>query len=323
MAKSSAGLAMRRWETPPIVATDKLVAPKKPLWPWRATHFVEKTIADVAAALEQMLFTEEFAGRAGLLQRLDPRAKVLSILVFLLSVSLATRITTLVGFHVLALVLAGLSGIPLGFFVKRVWFFIPLFAGVVAVPALFSFVTPGREVFLVADLGASPTWGPISLPARLAITAEGLTGFGLLLLRVATSVSLAVLLALTTKWWVLLKALQILRVPQVIILILAMTYRYIYTVLRTVEQTFQARKSRTVGRISGRDSRRWIGASVATLVGKSYAASNEVYLAMLSRGFTGEVRLASAFALRAGDLVWLLVSVALGGALLVVERGLV
>jgi energy-coupling factor transporter transmembrane protein EcfT len=44
----------------------------------------------------------------------------------------------------------------------------------------------------------------------------------------------AVLLILTTRWAVPLKALRVLRVPQGFVLILGMTYRYIYVLFRFI-----------------------------------------------------------------------------------------
>ena len=38
------------------------------------------------------------------------------------------------------------SALPLGFFVKRVWLFIPIFTGIIVIPAMFSFITPGTIV---------------------------------------------------------------------------------------------------------------------------------------------------------------------------------
>ncbi|MDP2727207.1 MAG: hypothetical protein Q8P59_06655, partial [Dehalococcoidia bacterium] len=54
--------------------------------------------------------------------------------------------------------------------------------------------------------------------------------------------------------------------------------------------------------------RRWLSGVIGSLIGKSYHLSNEVYLAMLSRGFQGEPRLASAFRMRPLDYAWLLFS---------------
>ena len=57
---------------------------------------------------------------------------------------------------------------------------------------------------------------------------------------------------LTTPWADLLKSLQALRVPQVFVLVLSMTYRYIFLFLHTVNGMFEARKSRVVARTERR-----------------------------------------------------------------------
>ena len=48
------------------------------------------------------------------------------------------------------IVLAALSRLPLGFFVKRVWLFVPIFTGAVVLPATFSLTTTGLIVLRVA-----------------------------------------------------------------------------------------------------------------------------------------------------------------------------
>ncbi len=72
------------------------------------------------------------------------------------------------------------------------------------------------------------------------------------------SVSLAVLLVMTTPWADLLKSLRAIHVPQIFVLILSMTYRYIFLFLHTMNGLFLARKSRIVARTSGGEQRRWI-----------------------------------------------------------------
>ena len=75
---------------------------------------------------------------------------------------------------------------------------------------------------------------------------DGLGAAGVFVLRVCVSVSLAILLILTTQWADILKSLRVFRVPSVFILILAMTYRYIFLFLHTANGMFLARKSRIV-----------------------------------------------------------------------------
>jgi len=62
----------------------------------------------------------------------------------LIATGLVRHIPVLLGLYALTLVLAAASRIGLGWFAKRVWFFIPLFSGVIVAPAMFSFITRGR-----------------------------------------------------------------------------------------------------------------------------------------------------------------------------------
>lgn len=256
--------------------------------------FIERSIADITATLEKAIFSEEMARRDGFLQKLDPRVKVITFLALLLAVSLSQGLLIIVVLYFLTLLLAWRSRIPLGFFIKRVWLFMPFFTGLVALPALFNIFTPGEPI---VNLWQSERF-------HLAITMQGLRTATFLVLRVGASVSLAVLSVLTTPWATLLKALRVLRLPSAFILILGMAYRYAFLLLHTANNMFLARQSRTVGQMSGGENRRWIVASASTLLAKSYHLSQEVYLAMLSRGFQGEAKMLGTFRLKPSDWLW-------------------
>jgi cobalt/nickel transport system permease protein len=124
-------------------------------------------------------------------------------------------------------------------------------------------------------------------------------------------VSLAILLILTTPWADVLKSLRALKVPQVFVLVLSMTYRYLFLFLHTANGILLARKSRVVGRATGGEQRRWITGTMGNLMSRAFKMSNDVYAAMLARGFTGEVRSYSTYRLSALDFA------ALGGVALV------
>jgi cobalt/nickel transport system permease protein len=249
---------------------------------------VEKTLSDLTQILEQSLFAEEIAGRMGLLQLLDPRVKVLSFLALLLAVGLSRSLLVLVGLYAVTLVLAGFSSVPLTFFIKRVWLFIPFFTGLIILPAFFT--TPGPAL--------------VTLPFGLVVTQTGARSALFLLLRVSTSVSIAVLLMLTTSWPVLLKALGVLRVPEGFLLILGMTYRYIFLLLRTTENMFLSRKSRILGRLRPGRERQMLAATAGTLLTKSLDLSGDVYLAMQARGYRGQASSLRTFHIRPTDWFW-------------------
>jgi len=126
-----------------------------------------------------------------------------------------------------------------------------------------------------------------------------------LLLRASASLSLTLLLVLTTPWNTTLSALTVLRVPDVFILILGMTYRYIYLLLRIANDMFLSRKSRVVGRLDDAENRRMLAAVSGALLNKSLDMSSEVYLAMQSRGFRGAMVTLKPFKMQARDWFWL------------------
>jgi len=119
-----------------------------------------------------------------------------------------------------------------------------------------------------------------------------------------------IILILTTRWATLLRALRAVRVPQVFIVILGVTYRYIFLLLHTTNDMFLARESRLVGRVTGSGERAWIATSMGVLLGKAYHLSEEVYLAMIARGFRGEPRLLEPLRMGLSDVAWMLAALA-------------
>ncbi len=280
--------------------------------PWRRKRkpdFVARTIAGVAEAIERSVYTEEYARTDGFLQRVDPRAKVVVFICAVLAVGLSRSLPVLLALYVATVLMALTSRLPLGFFVKRVLLGVPLFAGIVFIPALF--LIHGKPL-VQADLGV----------LHLAISDNGLISLAIFVTRVSASVSLAILLVVTTQWADLLKALRVIRVPSVFIVVLGMTYRYIFLLLQTVENLFLARSSRTVGRPTDAEQRRWIGSSMGTLMGKSFKTSNDVYQAMVARGFTGDVYTISDFKMRDEDWLFVSLSVVLLALALIFDLGL-
>jgi cobalt ECF transporter T component CbiQ len=256
----------------------------------RRTNVLEYTLHGISETLENALFAEEISARPGLFQSLDPRVKVVSILALLIGVSLSHSLWVIVTIYLLVLLFAWRSAIPANFFIKRVWLMLPFFTGLVILPALF--ITPGPAL--------------LDLPFGLTITRTGVITDLFLLSRVSTSVSLTLLLILTTPWNTVLSALSVLRVPDVFILILGMTYRYLYLLLHTANDMFLSRQSRVVGRLSTAEERRLMAATTATLLSKSLNLSSEVYLAMQSRGFRGSVVTLKPFSMRGQDWGWLI-----------------
>ena len=266
--------------------------------------FIERTLSSISQTLEQSIFAEQVVRLPGFLQQRDPRAKLLGLAALLLAVSLSHSLAVIAVLYLLALALAAVSAVPLKLFITRVWLFMPFFTGVLALPALF--LTPGPVL--------------LHLPLGIAVTQNGVTTALFLLLRVGTSVSLTVLLVLTTPWNSVLKALKVLYVPDVVVLILGMTYRYIYLLLRIANDIFLARKSRNVGRLTGAGERRMVGAAAGVLLSRSLQMSSEIYLAMESRGFYRTPRTLDTFKMSRADWLTCLAALAAAAAAVWVGR---
>jgi cobalt/nickel transport system permease protein len=130
----------------------------------------------------------------------------------------------------------------------------------------------------------------------------------------------AVLLGATTSYPDVLRALAALRVPRVFTLIAAFTYRYLFVLAEEASRMRAALSAR------GYRPRTALGAAAtgrlaAALFLRSHGRGERVYLAMVARGFTGEMPEAAPLALRrtdvlvAGGLVLALLALRIGAEL--------
>jgi cobalt/nickel transport system permease protein len=254
--------------------------------------FVESTMVGFARTFTRAMLSEDIAKRRGLLQFLDPRVRLLGLFSLLVAVMLSQKLSVVAAFFAAAVLIALLSRVSIATLAKRVWLIVFGFTGVIALPAIF--VTPGR---------------PITSIGPFAITEQGLRTAVLLMLRVETAVTLTAGLILCTPWAHVLKALRALRMPREIIAMLAMTYRYVFLLVETAGQMFESRRSRTVGSLAPVQHRQMAARTAGVLLSKSIGLSNDVYLAMQSRGFRGEVQLLTEFRMRAWDYYGLVIFV--------------
>ncbi|HEY7269194.1 MAG TPA: cobalt ECF transporter T component CbiQ [Dehalococcoidia bacterium] len=288
-----------------MAVTDATAAPGRGAKPVKP-GFVEKTLAGITAGIESAIFSEENARRDGFLQRRDPRAKLVCFIALVVAAAMSRHWQVLVPLYGVAVAGALVSRIDMGLYIKRVWLGLPVFSAIVVFPSIF-FV--GNETLFSIPLG----------PITLTVHTDGLAAAGIFVLRVAVSVSLAILLILTTKWADILKSLRALKIPTVFVLVLSMTYRYVFLLLHTANGMFMARKSRIVARTSGKEQRWWVVSTIGVLMNRSFRMSEEVYNAMLARGFTNEVRTLTDYRMAAPD--WLLMAFSAGVSAIAIYAG--
>jgi cobalt/nickel transport system permease protein len=251
-------------------------------------NFLNRAFHGLFEALEHGLVAEDLARRNGLLQRMDPRAKVVCMLLLILAAVSVHRLAVLAALLAFAALLGALSRVSVSTMVARIWIVVFLFSGILALPAIF--ITPGQSVAQVPLLG----W---------TATSQGLTTAAFLVGRAEASATFSLLLILCTPWARVLKSLRVLGAPSLLVILLATTYRYIFVLLRTALDMFEARRSRMVGVLSGPERRRLIAGTMGVLAGKSLELSGEVHLAMRSRCFQGQAHVLDDFRMRASDWI--------------------
>lgn len=268
-----------------------------------ARGFLERSLEGLLRVSEHALRAERANERAGFLQRVDPRAKLVSLLALLIAVGLSRQLLPLVVLFSVAALLALLAGSASRSGIVRIWGMVILFTSVIVAPALF--LTPGP---------------PVASVAGLDLTATGARTAAFLFLRTLSAVTFAWLLMTTTPWGRILSAMRSLGVPAAIVLILQMTYRYIFVLLQSAKELLVAARSRTIGQLGGRQGRAVAGGLGGALLSRSVHLSREVHLAMLSRGFAGEVRMLDAPAATAGDWAVAAASVTIAAGAVILGR---
>ena len=223
---------------------------------------------------------EQLAAGDSIIHRLDPRAKLLATLCFVIISSALPHWPMTPYLPLAGLVLFGLAlaRLPWGFLLKRSLLVLPF----VAMMAIFLPFTKGEQVLA--------QWGGLTVYQEGSQACLGLLVKGMLAI-------LAVCwLMFTTRFHRLLLALSWLRMPRAVVLALAFLFRYLDLLADESMRVRRARASRAPGRV-----KRWRSKSTGGLVGRLFLRTLEradrVHHAMLARGFDGRVR-------TLGRLVW-------------------
>jgi len=227
------------------------------------------------------------------LHRLDARVKLLATLAFVFAAALVP-VGEWTAFALLAALLAvaaAASRLPPLLVLRRSALALPIL--LVAIPLLFS--KSGDELFTVPAV----FW-------RWHATDTGLTALCSVLTRSLLSVAAAVVLTATTPSIDLLRALEGIGVPRIVVTTVSFMYRYLSVIGEEAARLLRARDCRSV-RVDRRSggSLLWRSRVTGNIVGslflRSYERSERVFDAMTARGYDGELRSLAARAPAAGQ----------------------
>lgn len=251
-------------------------------------NFLKKSLRNMRAVICEDRQTEHYARCEGVLQKVSPQIKLLAMLGLILTVSLSHQILFLLVVWLVTLLLMQISRLPVWELQKKIWGFIPLLTLLFSLPVTLNIFMDGTPLLYLRQSALAVHWLGNTWPEGLFITRQGLTAAIFLFLRVGISLSLGILLVMTTPVVDVFRSLRVIRVPELFIMIMEMTYRYMMVLLLVSMEMFEARCLRTVGDLPMKWQRAQAGSSIAALFARSLALSEEVYQAMCARGYTGE-----------------------------------
>jgi cobalt/nickel transport system permease protein len=266
--------------------------------------FIERTAESLLGVMQTNLLAEGIAESKGLLQACDARVKLAGIGALIVSVVAVRRIWPLLGLFAVAVLLAVLSRVSVALLAKRIWAAVLVFTGMIALPAIF--LVPGRAIYHVPLL-------------QWPVTAQGSLSASFLVLRAETAATLALLFILCTPWNRVLRALRFFRFPMTLVVILEMTCRYIFLLLRTSQEMIESRRARLVGYLERPAQARLAAAMIGVLLDKTLQVGNDVHMAMQARGFRGDVRLLDDLQMKRSD--WLRLAALLAIAFIAIWVG--
>jgi cobalt/nickel transport system permease protein len=209
------------------------------------------------------------ARRESAIHRLDPRAKVLTTLVFIVCVVSFGRyeLAAMIPFLIFPTAVLALADLPVGYVVRKTAVVLPF-------AVLVGLFNPFFDRQVLLQLGPFDIWG-------------GVISWVSIVIRALLTAGAAIILIATTGFPAVCNALEHLGMPRVFALQLLFLYRYIFVLTDEGERVTRARQLRTCG--SKGLGLRHFGSLAGHLLLRSWERAERIHMAMLARGFSGSI----------------------------------
>jgi cobalt/nickel transport system permease protein len=274
--------------------------------------FLDKTILNSANTVKSIYLQAENATKENLIQKINPYVKLISLIYLVIVISIVSNPVAQIGITALVFLLYIIARLQVFQVYRKIFFVAFIFGFLVVLPASLNVITGGRIIFNLFTFNKPSHFWIYNIPKTIGITENGLQVVLLVFLRVFNSVSFAFLIVFTTPFSSFIKSFKIIGVPDTFIMIISLAYKYIFILSRTIEETYFALKSRLIGNIKSRNIRNLIGGRMFFIFRKSRIIYESTYLAMVSRGYNGKVKLNVKYHFTFVDLVYLIIIVTAG-----------
>ncbi|WP_462272244.1 cobalt ECF transporter T component CbiQ [Methanohalophilus sp.] len=212
---------------------------------------------------------DEYSGLESIIHNFDPRAKIITFTTLIFSFVFIEDIPLAVLAILFSIVLVSISKLPTEFVYQHLKF-----------PVLFLF-----SVFLVMSFTMKGN-DILNLPF-LDLTIEGIYLGFLIFLRGVAALLLAFLIFSTSRFDAIIKAIYMLKIPNVLVQMIAFSYRYIFVIIDEFHNMKNALSSKGFVFGLNKHSLALIGNMVGGLLIRSYERGDRVHNSMISKGYGG------------------------------------
>ncbi len=230
------------------------------------------TIKVISKLLRDFLVAEEYAYRDGFLQGVDQNLKLIGLVLLIVLATATQSLYFLLVLFFFSLTMALLSKVSLRLYLPR-FGFIPLFAFIIVLPWLF--LMPGEPVLTFSGLD-------VTMPGIVYVTT--------FTLRVTACVSCISLLLFTTRVSDMLHTLKSLKIPEPLVDMFGLVYRYLFSFLSELERMLLGRECRVVSDQGLLKNFRDGGKVVGNFLSRTFSRGENVYKAMKARGYDGSFK---------------------------------
>ncbi|NCO68125.1 MAG: hypothetical protein COY75_11125 [Nitrospirae bacterium CG_4_10_14_0_8_um_filter_41_23] len=253
--------------------------------------YIDKSIESFAGILKESYIQWESASKTGFFHELDTRIKVVFWLFLIVIISLKKELLPELGIFITVFTLVVLSRINLVKFYKKIFLLGFIFGFLISFPSSLNVITHGEVLFPIITLSKPYDFWGYHIPEVIGFTGEGFSVVAMLTLRVLNSLSISFLILYTTPFPEIIKALKVLKVPDTFLIIISLAYKYIFIFARIVVDMHLAKKNRLVSAVKSAEARNWVAGRIAFIFRKTQLKCDDVFKAMVGRGFSGKIKL--------------------------------
>jgi cobalt/nickel transport system permease protein len=260
---------------------------------WTKLSFLDKTILNSSKAVKSIYLQAENAARDNFIQKINPNLKLISLIYMAIVISVVSNLVAQILITAFILILFIIARLKLFDVYRKIFFLAFVFGFIVVLPAALNVITPGKIIFNIIKFNKPSHFLIYDIPQNIGFTINGFQVVSIVFLRVLNSVSFALLVVFTTPFPSFIKSFKMIGIPDTILMIISLAYKYIFILSRTIEETYFAFRSRLSGNVKSASIRKLIGGRIFFIFKRSTLIYQNTYDAMVSRGYKGKITLHS------------------------------